>query len=185
MLKKHIAIGTRFGKWVALGEGSRSLGGKLRTLCRCDCGKESHVDSVALRGGRTNSCLSCSVKRGRESTSFRHGAAGSARTAEYKIWLSMRRRCDNENQRCWKDYGGRGIKCCERWDSFENFLEDMGSRPSRNHSLHRINNNGNYEPENCMWATLKQQAENKRPMPKGSELRDTLKLLVEENRRLS
>lgn len=81
------------------------------------------------------------------------------RTPEYCIWIGMRCRCRNKND---KDYGGRGIKVCKRWDAFENFLADMGKRPSPLHSIDRIRVNGNYTPSNCKWSTPKEQANNQR-----------------------
>ncbi len=72
----------------------------------------------------------------------------------------MRDRCGNPRKNCFHRYGGRGIRVCDRWDSFENFLADMGTRPSRDHTLDRINNDGDYEPNNCRWATRKEQGRN-------------------------
>lgn len=85
------------------------------------------------------------------------------RPAEYQIWAQMKSRCTNPNNRKWKDYGGRNIKVCDRWlNSFENFLEDMGTRPSPKHSLDRIDVNGDYTLENCRWSDQKTQQNNKR-----------------------
>src|SRR5690606_6584889 len=95
----------------------------------------------------------------------RHGASwvnGKA-TPEYNAWSSMKSRCENPTVASNKDYGGRGIRVCDRWrDSFETFLADMGPRPSPQHSIDRIDNNGNYEPRNCRWATVLRQQRNKR-----------------------
>lgn len=81
---------------------------------------------------------------------------------EYKIWLQMRQRCNNSKCRVYKFYGGRGIKVCKKWDTFKNFLEDMGSRPEGNYSIDRIDVNGDYEPSNCRWTTQKTQVRNRR-----------------------
>jgi hypothetical protein len=86
---------------------------------------------------------------------------GMRRTPEYMVWSDMRNRCQNPKNRSWNRYGGRGISVCERWESFSNFIEDMGQRPSNFHEIDRIENDGNYEPTNCRWATASVQNSNK------------------------
>ncbi len=130
--------------------------GYVLWLCQCVCGKQCVVRSVALDRGLTKSC---GCKTG-EMVSQATRTHGKSKSPEYKAWLSMRKRCaDKENHR----YGGRGIRVCLRWErSFPLFFSDMGSRPSKLHSLERENNSKDYKPSNCRWATQQEQANNRR-----------------------
>lgn len=99
-------------------------------------------------------------------SNWRHGRNN---TPEHKIWIGMRQRCLNPKNQDYTRYGGRGIKISLRWMTFEHFFTDMGKRPSKNHSLDRKNNDGDYTPKNCRWATLKQQANNKSQYDRSGE----------------
>ena len=123
--------------------------------CLCDCGKVCLKNGNHLRSGSAKSC-GC-LKRGAKT---KHGLI---RLSEYKAWQNMKARCLNPNDISFKNYGERGIKVCDRWkNSFSNFLSDMGRKTSDQHSLDRINVNGNYEPSNCRWATDIEQNNNTR-----------------------
>lgn len=131
-------------------------------LCRCDCGSEKLISGKSLRNGHAQSC-GCYNRDLTAIRNARHGyAARGSKLPEHNVWCRMRQRCANPKCSDFPLYGGRGIKVCERWDSFDAFISDMGMRPSRKHSIDRIDVNGNYEPGNCQWSTVEAQANNKR-----------------------
>ena len=154
--------GQVFGRLTVLGLKSRGGGygaTRLYWNCRCECGALTTCLTHALRSGGSKSCGCLNLDRVHERNKT-HGKTGSI---EYSVWISMKGRCTNPRSDCYDRYGGRGIKVCDRWlNSFENFLADMGPRPSLAYSIDRIDNNGNYEPGNCRWATMKAQGSNKR-----------------------
>lgn len=123
--------------------------------CQCVCGGIKYVITTSLKRNKVKSC-GCSNSDNR----FIHGMSKSS---EWSTWKSMKSRCQKENDKCYKDYGARGITVCERWNnSFIDFVSDMGKKPSSLHTLDRINNNGNYEPKNCKWSTMTEQCRNRR-----------------------
>ena len=155
--------GQKFGRWTVLKFDS-VIGGHSRWICRCDCGVSRDVKAAALRSKESQSC-GCLAKEIASLLSLTHGEARHGKeTVEFNTWSSMIGRCSNSNHKQFYQYGGRGISVCKRWaDSYQNFLSDMGRRPSSKHSIDRFpNNNGNYEPGNCRWATSREQNANTR-----------------------
>lgn len=150
--------GLTFSRWTVLRLDGKTIHGGYTWLCRCECGTERCVSSNSLRTGNSNSCGCINL----EKTLARVVTHGMTKSPEYQTWADMKTRCLNVRHKCYADYGGRGITVCDRWLEFENFYADMGPRPSKSHSLDRKDNDGNYEPDNCRWATKREQSANTR-----------------------
>lgn len=153
-------IGSRFGRLIVIDLLPKKVTDRksyAMARVRCDCGVVREVFAENLRAGRTTSC-GCWRAR----TAAIAGNPLERKSPEYRAWANMKDRCENPRHRRYLDWGGRGIRVCERWRAFANFLADMGRRPSADHSLDRINNDGNYEPGNVRWATSSEQAQNRK-----------------------
>jgi hypothetical protein len=165
MKATHELTGRLFGKLMVIGRhGSDKLGKKLWS-CSCACGAMAIADTSSLMRGKK---LSCGCLKAELDKSFGKRAKprirhGMSKRPEYSAWKTMRVRCSPKaTGHDLHNYFLRGIRVCERWQRFESFIEDMGFRPSVNHSVDRIDNDGNYEPGNCRWATTSEQQTNKR-----------------------
>lgn len=156
--RSAVLPGERYGRLVVIEfAGFNRFGHRLWRFI-CDCGNQKIASGSQVRSGHTRSCgcLHSETLRARLTT---HGMKN---IPEYKIWKAIRYRCNQPRCKDFAAYGGRGITVCERWQSFENFYADMGSRPSSCHSIDRIDNDAGYKPDNCRWATATEQRLNQR-----------------------
>jgi hypothetical protein len=150
--------GQKFGRLTCV---SLHSVGPTKWNCVCDCGalREVRPSDLTKKKESTKSC-GCLAKERIATQTLRHGGR---RTPFYRVWVAIKTRCLNPKSPPYKNYGGRGIKICDRWkDSFENFYADMGSSYREGLEIDRINNDGDYSPENCRWVTSKENARNHR-----------------------
>lgn len=155
---KENVIGNKYGRLLVIEELPELTKYNRRVRCICDCGKELASSLGNLRSGHT---VSCGCYRA-EATVSRSVSHGMSKSGEYKSYHKMIERCYNKEQHYFHRYGGRGIKVCDRWlESFENFLSDMGNKPTPKHTLEREDNDRDYEPSNCSWQLSKEQQNNK------------------------
>jgi len=162
--------GETFGRWTVLKEAGKRNNNARYWLCQCGCGTVREVCQSSLRDGQSPSC-GCITKD-------RMSNHGLYKKKEFKVWSGILNRCNNKTHKSYENYGGRGIKVCDRWaNSFSEFIKDMGFRPGKNFDIDRIDNDGDYEPKNCRWVRRSSNLQNKRTKSatgyKGVNLRES------------
>ena len=181
--RREVRAGDEYFRWTIVEEVQPKVypnrQKQRRVRCRCSCGTERVIALGNLISGGSKSC-GCWKSEATTARNYVHGQSPrNNMTVEYNSWYAMLRRASaNPKSRQYSDYGGRGIEVCERWHTAANFLEDMGQKPSPEYTLERIDNNGNYCPENCRWATRKDQARNRRGL-RTVTINGVTKLLVD------
>lgn len=158
-----VNVGDKFNRWTIIGRSIKVSGNRRTCRVRCECGTEKYLHTTYVVSGTVKSCGCLRNEKAAERTSLLNLSHGMSDTWIHGRWSDMKRRCRDKSRPGAMSWAGRGITVCDRWDkSFSAFLSDMGFPPNRNYSLDRINNDGNYEPDNCRWASVETQAINRR-----------------------
>lgn len=163
--------GKKFNRLLIISKAGRNKHGAQLWWCECDCGEYIILIKNRFINGDTKSCGCFNrmfAKIRSQQLKLIATTHGQSKTVEYQIWIQIKGRCFNKNNKAFKNYGGRGISICKRWLNFNNFIIDMGKRPNSKYTIERTNNEKGYSPENCIWATKTIQARNRR-LPKDSK----------------